>query len=95
MFDIGYFGRGLTGLVAAAIELYFWVVCARAVVSWLSPDPRNPIVQFLSGVTDPVLDRLRSVLPRFLWSTGLDFTPLVLLLLLRVVLLGLRGVRFG
>jgi YggT family protein len=95
VFDFGYFGGGLIRLVSSAIEVYKWIVIVRVLVSWISPDPFNPIVQFLRGVTDPVLDRLRGWLPRFLWSTGLDFTPLVLILLLQVVQIGLHSLRLS
>jgi YggT family protein len=95
VFDFGNFGGGLIRLVSSAIRVYMWVVIIRVLVSWISPDPLNPIIQFLRGVTDPVLDRLRRLMPRFFWSTGLDFTPLVLILLLQVVLLGLSSLRFS
>ena len=95
MFDLGMFGAGLVRLVSSVVQVYMWIVIVRVLVSWISPDPCNPIVQFLRGVTDPVLDGVRRVLPRFFWSTGLDFTPLVLILLLQVVQLGLRSLRLS
>jgi YggT family protein len=93
VFDFGYFGSGLIRLVSSVVQVYTWIVVIRVLVSWISPDPLNPIVQFLRGLTDPVLDRIRRWLPRLLWSTGLDFTPLVLILLLQVVQIGLRSLR--
>ena len=89
------FGAGLIRLVSSVVQVYMWIVIVRVLVSWISPDPYNPIVQFLRGVTDPVLDGIRRVLPRFFWSTGLDFTPLVLILLLQVVQIGLRSLRLS
>jgi YggT family protein len=62
-------------------------------LSWINPDPYNPIVQFLRGVTDPLLEGLRRILPRFLWSTGLDFTPLLLIILIQVVILFLENLH--
>jgi len=93
VFDFAYFGGGLIRLLISAIGVYKWIVIIRVLVSWISPDPQNPIIQFLRGVTDPALDRLRGLMPRFLWSTGLDFTPLVLILLLVVAQMGLASVR--
>ena len=46
-----------------AITVYIYVVIARALISWVNPDPYNPIVRFLHSVTDPVLYRLRRMLP--------------------------------
>lgn len=56
--------------------LYMWIVIARAVISWVNPDPYNPIVRFLINATEPVLWRIRRVLPAL---GGLDLSPLVLL----------------
>lgn len=57
---------------------YMWLIVARAVLSWVNPDPYNPIVRFIHNVTEPVLYRLRSRLP--LYFGGIDFTPMVLIL---------------
>jgi YggT family protein len=59
------------------------VVIARALVSWVNPDPYNPIVRFLHNATDPLLYRIRRLIPFQLG--GLDFSPIVLLLALSVV----------
>lgn len=59
------------------ITLYIYVVVARAIISWVNPDPYNPIVRFLHNATDPVLDRIRRVLP--IGGGGMDFSPLALL----------------
>jgi YggT family protein len=67
-----------------AFTIYIFVVVARALVSWVNPDPYNPIVRFLHNATDPVLYRLRRLLP-FLQAGAFDFSPIVLLILLSVV----------
>ena len=54
---------------------YMWVVVARALVSWVNPDPHNPIVRFLYGATEPVLYRIRRALP--VYAGGIDFSPLI------------------
>lgn len=73
----------VTGAVAGILDqlltLYFWVVLIAALLSWVSPDPRNPIVRFLYNVTEPVLRQIRRRLP-FVCAGGIDFSPLVLML---------------
>ena len=73
-------------LIAAAkvintvLWLYMWVIIARAVISWVNPDPYNPIVRFLTSVTEPVLYAIRRRLPSQLG--GMDFTPIIVILLI-------------
>ena len=71
-----------------------WVIIIRVLISWINPDPYNPIVQFLRGVTDPAIDGVRRFVPGFLYSTGLDFSPLILILLFQLVILFLESFRF-
>jgi|TARA_B100000809_G_C14629912_1_gene348134 YggT family protein len=82
----------IKGLIAGLIETYMYVVLIRVVISWINPDPHNPIVQFLRGVTDPAIEAVRRIVPSFLWSTGLDFTPLILILLLQAVIMLLNRI---
>ena len=82
----------LIGFVGWLLGLYSWVIIAAALISWVSPDPRNPIVTFLRQVTEPVLAPVRRFLPP--WKTGgLDFSPLIVILAIqfveRVILPGL------
>ena len=92
MFDYSNFFMGVKGLIISLIGLYRWVVVIRVLISWINPDPYNPIVQFLRSVTDPAIEALRRVMPNFLWSTGLDFTPLILILLLQVIVMFLESI---
>ncbi len=71
-------------IIDMAFNIYYFIVIARALVSWVNPDPYNPIVRFLHNATDPVLYRLRKLLP-FLQQGTFDFSPIVLLILLSVV----------
>ncbi len=93
MFDYGGFGSGLIRILISLLNIYMWIVLVRVVITWFNLDPYNPIVQFLRSLTDPLLDAVRRVLPRLLWSTGLDFTPLVLILLIQVFMLVLENIR--
>ena len=65
------------------IQIYIFIVIARALISWVNPDPYNPIVRFLYSATEPVLAKMRRYLP--LQIGGLDLTPLVLLVGLSVL----------
>jgi len=82
------FGLSLLQVVVGLLDVYFWVVLARAVLSWVSPDPYNPIVRFLQLVTEPVLRPFRKLLPPHKLG-GLDLSPLVVLVLLQFVRNGL------
>lgn len=64
--------------------LYSLVIIASALISWVSPDPRNPIAMFLRQATEPVLAPVRRLLPP--WKTGgLDLSPLIVLLAIQFV----------
>jgi YggT family protein len=64
--------------------LYLWMVIISALLSWVNPDPRNPIVRFLYSVTEPVLYQIRRRLP-FVFAGGIDFSPLILMLAIQFV----------
>jgi YggT family protein len=66
------------------LTIYFWVIIISAVLSWVNPDPYNPIVRILRSLTDPVLYRVRRWLP-FTYFSGIDFSPLIVLLAIRFV----------
>ncbi|RLB20945.1 MAG: YggT family protein [Deltaproteobacteria bacterium] len=61
-----------------ALSLYMWIIIGRAVISWVNPDPYNPIVRFLHSVTEPVLYPIRRRLP--ISMGGLDFSPIIVIL---------------
>ena len=75
MFIIANFLMALAMIVHYVLNIYMWIVVARAIISWVSPDPYNPIVRFLYLATEPVLSRIRRTLP--LPMTGLDLSPIV------------------
>lgn len=70
-------------IVSLLFQVYIFIVVARVLISWVGPDPYNPIVRFLCRATDPLLDRLRRLLP--LQFGTIDLTPIALLLALYVV----------
>ncbi len=70
---------GLTNVLDIVLTSFKWIVIIRALISWVNPDPYNPIVQFLVRVTEPVLKPIRKMLPP--WKTaGLDFSPFIVIL---------------
>ena len=77
------FWGALYQVVGLLFQLYIFIVVARVLISWVGPDPYNPIVRFLCQATDPLLDRLRRFVP--LQFGAIDLTPVALLLALYVV----------
>ncbi len=65
-------------------NVYSLVVIVACLITWVNPDPYNPIVRILRGLTDPVLQRIRRVFP-FLVVSGFDLSPVVLLIVIRVI----------
>jgi len=63
-----------------ALTAYYWIIIVRALISWVSPDPFNPIVQFLQTVTEPVLAPIRRILPPML-RFGIDISPVIAIFL--------------
>ncbi len=76
---IGFFFVALARVLNIVLSLYFWIVIIAALLSWVRPDPYNPIVRFLRAMTDPVFYRIRRWMP-FLMIGGFDLTPIVVLL---------------
>ena len=65
---------GAATVLDYVLWLYMWIIIARALISWVNPDPWNPIVQFLNRATEPVLAPIRQ---RLGWRMGIDLSPLV------------------
>jgi YggT family protein len=71
-------GYNVVAFLGWLLNLYSWIIIAAALISWVNPDPRNPIVMVLRRVTEPVLEPVRRLLPP--WKTGgLDLSPLIVL----------------
>jgi YggT family protein len=78
VFVAGNLILALANLLHLVLQAYFWIIIARAVLSWVNPDPFNPIVRFLYRVTEPVLRPIRHRLPTL--SIGIDLSPMVVIL---------------
>ena len=83
MFVIGYFLSAIASVLDWVIIGYMWIIIARAIVSWVSPDPYNPIVRVLYQITEPVLRWVRQRLP--VATMGIDFSPMIVILGLYVL----------
>lgn len=81
---------GITGILISLINVYIWVIIIAALLSFVNPDPYNPIVQFLYRVTNPAYDFLR----RFMRTdfNGLDFAPLIIIIALQIVMIVLQSI---
>lgn len=78
MFVVSNFLIAMATILDYGLTIYLYIVIARAILSWVNPDPYNPIVRFLNAVTEPVLFRLRRRLPLFFG--GMDFSPIIVIL---------------
>lgn len=75
MFIVANLLEAAASVLSMVLTIYMWIIIARALVSWVNPDPYNPIVRFLYSATEPVLYRLRRALP--LYAGGIDFSPII------------------
>lgn len=78
MFIFSNLLTALAKVLDIVLVIYMWIIIARAVLSWVSPDPYNPIVRFIHNVTEPVLYPIRRRIP--LSFGGIDFSPVIVLL---------------
>ena len=81
-------------LIMFVLDIYTWVIIAAAVISWVTPNPYNPVVRLLRRLTEPVLAPVRQLLPP--WKTfGLDFSPMIIILLIQWVVKPLLWTLLG
>ncbi|MBM9605060.1 YggT family protein [Desulfopila inferna] len=78
MFVAQNFLMAIAQLIDFVLTAYVWIIIGRAIISWVNADPYNPIVRFLYEATEPLLGRIRRVLP--ISVGGIDFSPLILIM---------------
>ncbi|MFH0941350.1 MAG: YggT family protein [Candidatus Omnitrophota bacterium] len=79
MFIVSNLLAALAQVLDVVLTVLYWMIIVRALLSWVNPDPHNPIVQFLQAVTEPILAPVRRLLPpAFRW--GLDISPIIAIL---------------
>ena len=89
MFIAGNVLEGIATILGWMLEIYMWVIIIRALISWVNPDPYNPIVQILYRLTDPVLYQIRKRLG--MGSMGFDFSPIIAILLIAFLQIAVVG----
>ena len=82
---LGYFLIALAKIGHLVINLYTFVVAFAVLLSWVTPDPSNPIVRLLHQLTEPIFWQIRKRLPVSFFRTGIDFTPMIVLFFLIVL----------
>jgi YggT family protein len=80
MFIASNFVYAVARVLDIGLSLYMWIIIAQAIISWVNPDPYNPIVRFLYSVTEPVLYNIRRRIP--VYFGGLDFSPIIVILVI-------------
>ncbi len=80
MFVVGNFLEATAVVLGYAIEVLWWLVIIRAVLSWVNPDPHNVLVQFIERTTEPVLRPFRELVPTY--KLGIDVSPILAILFL-------------
>ena len=80
MFIIGYFLGALATVIHYVLTFYMFIILARAILSWVSPDPYNPIVRFIHNVTEPILHPIRTKFP--VGFGGIDLSPMIVFLVI-------------
>jgi YggT family protein len=78
VFILGNLLQATAQVLNIILQLYMWIIIIRALLTWVNPDPYNPIVQFLYNITEPVLHRVRQLIP--MSGIGIDFSPIIVLL---------------
>jgi YggT family protein len=75
--------NGLGGIVHSLLTVYIWIVIIGALLTWVRPDPYNPIVQIIYRLTEPAYRLVRRMMPTVF--NGLDLAPLIIIILLQVI----------
>ena len=78
MYLLGNLLAATARILDIALGIYLWIIIIRALLSWVNPDPYNVIVQFLYSITEPVMVRVRQLLP--MSGVGIDFSPIIVIL---------------
>jgi len=82
LFILGNLLIALARVLGVGLTIYMWLIIIRVVLSWFVPNTYSSVIQFLYAITEPALSWARRVLPMSLWRTGIDFSPLVVILII-------------
>jgi YggT family protein len=81
MFVLSNLFVAVATILSVVLTILYWLILIRALLSWVNPDPYNPIVQFLHKTTDPVLYPIRRLMP-MQYGIGIDLSPLIAFLII-------------
>jgi len=84
--------QGIGGIFIGLINVYIWVIIIAALLSFVNPDPYNPVVQFLYRVTNPAYAFVRKFIRTDF--NGLDFAPLIIIIALQVLIVIIRSILY-
>ena len=73
MFILGNLVIALAKVIDVLLVMMYWLILVRALISWVNPDPFNPIVQFLFRTTEPILEPIRRIIP----PMAIDLSPII------------------
>ena len=93
MVVISTFIEAIAQILHMVINIYIWVVIISALITWVKPDPYNPIVQVLHRLTEPVYIRIRNYIPTVFG--GIDLTPILVIVALQFIDLFLVKLLFN
>jgi YggT family protein len=79
MFVFGNILQAVAIVADYVLWAYMWIIIVRALISWVNPDPWNPIVRFLERATEPVLHPIRRWMG---FRMGLDLSPIIAILII-------------
>jgi YggT family protein len=83
MSTLGSIVYGLGGIFHTLLTVYIWVIIIAALLSWVRPDPYNPIVQILARLTEPAYAFTRRLIPTVF--NGIDLAPIIIIVVLQVI----------
>ncbi len=83
MSTLGTIVYQLGGIIHTLLTVYIWVVIIAALISWVRPDPYNPIVQVLGRLTEPVYRKMRQYIPTVF--NGIDLAPIIIIIGLQII----------
>jgi YggT family protein len=78
-------------IISIILQAYMWIIIIKALVSWVNPDPYNPIIRFLNDITEPVLRKVRAVIP--IGNIGIDLSPIIVIFAIYILLMLLTHLR--
>lgn len=95
MFVLGNLFMAAAEILDVVLTVYMWIVIIAALITWVNPDPYNPIVRFLHAVTEPVFRQIRRITGT---GFGIDISPMVVILVILFVkyflITSLRDIAF-